>query len=122
MEGQEEGADIKDRTRHAEGASLLKSLSSQLTAAGVSVVLTIRSPPFKSSTHCEDDPYLLFLSGSSIPFSIWELKFVLYIFLCCLLETLYVILQKNLDYFKFLVAHFEGYYGNTASQESFQMS
>lgn len=56
MEGQEKGADIKDRTRHAEGASLLKSLSSQLTAAGVSVVLTIRSPPFKSSTHCEDDP------------------------------------------------------------------
>lgn len=66
MEGQEKGANVKDRTRHAEGASVLKSLSSQLSAAGVSAVLTIKSPPFKNSAHREDD--LLFLSWSRHPF------------------------------------------------------
>ena len=50
MEGQEKGANVKDRTRHAEGASVLKSLSSQLSAAGVSAVLTIKSPPFKNTS------------------------------------------------------------------------
>lgn len=66
MEGQEKGANIKDRTRYAKGASVLKSLSSQLSAAGVSAMLTNKSPPFKNGIHREDD--LLFLSWSRHPF------------------------------------------------------
>ena len=65
----------------------------ELPAAGVSVVLTIKSPPFKNSAQMTSS----FSLGQDIPFSIWELKFVSIGHKLLSIGNS-VILLKNLDY------------------------